>query len=360
VRRRLDALLIGVLVFSLAFDTAQACGHLRRGHRAPPCLVVPYAVPCAPPTWVVVPAGGWYGGCGPMPLACTDVPVVTMADDCGPLAVSAFGTEDVGCCGGEPVAVMETVPVEVDHGVEVATSGAPVEETPPTAAPSVVAESIVAPAAEPTAAIAPLAPAPQPELRAVEPASATEPAGDVVLPPAAPSAVAAEEPAAPVAPVAPAPEPAIVAPAPEAPEAAPAEDNIFEDVTGETAAAASFAPAAEPAVVAEPVESATEPAVEPAAAAPAAEPIEPAIEPEPAPEAAVTEPPRRWIDATGTYATVGALVAVRGETVEIRTGSGRSIVVPLARLSDYDRSYADAAAARLAARAPGSRDTAGL
>jgi hypothetical protein len=57
---------------------------------------------------------------------------------------------------------------------------------------------------------------------------------------------------------------------------------------------------------------------------------------------------------------VGALVAVRGETVEIRTGSGRSIVVPLARLSDYDRSYADAAAARLAARAPGSRDTAGL
>jgi hypothetical protein len=285
-----------------------------------------------------------------MPLACTDVPVVTMADDCGPLAVSAFGTEDVGCCGGEPVAVMETVPVEVDHGVEVATSGAPVEETPPTAAPSVVAESIVAPAAEPTAAIAPLAPAPQPELRAIEPASATEPAGDVELPPAAPSAVAAEEPAAPVAvapepPVAPAPEPAIVAPAPEAPEAAPAEDNIFEDVTGETAAAASFAPAAEPAVVAEPVESATEPAVEPAAAAPAAEPI---------------EPPRRWIDATGTYATVGALVAVRGETVEIRTGSGRSIVVPLARLSDYDRSYADAAAARLAARAPGSRDTAGL
>jgi hypothetical protein len=57
---------------------------------------------------------------------------------------------------------------------------------------------------------------------------------------------------------------------------------------------------------------------------------------------------------------VGALVAVRGAAVEIRTAGGRSIVVPLARLSDYDRSYADAAAQRLAARAPGTRDTAGL
>jgi hypothetical protein len=91
-----------------------------------------------------------------------------------------------------------------------------------------------------------------------------------------------------------------------------------------------------------------------------AEPAEPAVEPVAEPETAATEPPRRWIDASGAYATVGALVAVRGAAVEIRTAGGRSIVVPLARLSDYDRSYADAAAQRLAARAPGTRDTAGL
>jgi hypothetical protein len=341
VRRRLHALLVGVLALSLAFDTAQACGHRRRGCRPRPCLPVPCAVPCGAAAWVVVPARSW---CGPVAVACEPwstwqpcgdaaawaadcrLPqAVTLATDCGQPVISGIGGE-TECCGGLHSAVIESFPVAVEPGFEVAETV--VAETPAAAAPPVVAESIVAPAAEPTAAIAPLVPAPQPDLRAIEPASATEPAGLVELPPA-------EPPVAPQPPAAPAAEPG-----PPAPAAEPVEDNIFEDVPRDTDAEASAAPAAKPAAV--------------------AEPAEPAVEPVAEPETAATEPPRRWIDASGAYATVGALVAVRGAAVEIRTAGGRSIVVPLARLSDYDRSYADAAAQRLAARAPGTRDTAGL
>jgi hypothetical protein len=73
------------------------------------------------------------------------------------------------------------------------------------------------------------------------------------------------------------------------------------------------------------------------------------------------EPLRRWVDDTGSYATVGMLVDVRAEGVEIRKANGRTVIVPLDRLSEHDRAYAADAEARLAAdRAPSSRETVGL
>jgi hypothetical protein len=75
-----------------------------------------------------------------------------------------------------------------------------------------------------------------------------------------------------------------------------------------------------------------------------------------------TEPARRWIDATGRYAVVGTLLAVRDATAEIRTANGRTVGVPLDRLSPHDREYAEQAGARLLAgpAAPRPTDTAGM
>jgi hypothetical protein len=71
---------------------------------------------------------------------------------------------------------------------------------------------------------------------------------------------------------------------------------------------------------------------------------------------------RRWVDASGEHATVGALVDLRGDAVEIRKANGRTVIVPLGRLSAIDRTYAAEAGARLAARTPAPQptDTAGL
>jgi hypothetical protein len=102
-------------------------------------------------------------------------------------------------------------------------------------------------------------------------------------------------------------------------------------------------------------------------AEPAAEPTPPVLS-EPDPFAAQpvdpsvgAEPQRRWIDDTASYAVVGRLVDVRGAAVEILTGDGRRVTVPLARLSGFDRGYVADAAPRLAAaknRGPRPTDTA--
>jgi len=73
------------------------------------------------------------------------------------------------------------------------------------------------------------------------------------------------------------------------------------------------------------------------------------------------EPLRRWIDSTGGHATVGVLVGVTGDSVEIRKANGQFANVAVERLSDYDRDYVAAAAVRLAGRGhrgPGLHDTA--
>lgn len=409
VRRRLHGFLVGVLTCSLAFDTAQACGHRRRGCHVRPCLAVPAMVPCGvacpTPGWTVVPAGSWCPpvtttSCGPWttwagPVSdaawgadCAPAPFMVVESGCGGWVTDGQivgGELSAQCCVGHEVVMAETTSVETPV-VEVAPESVVVES--PTAAASaaqpILAESIVAPAAEPAAGLVPLAPAPQavPDLQAVEPASATEPAGEVELPPAELPAVVAEPSAVEATPepidaepprVAP-PDPAVQEPsAAPVPAAEPVEENLFEEVTRDPdAATPSALPAAEPtAAGAEPVEPAAvgepvPPAAEsePAAAEPALPAVEPGeLEQEPEPagaDAAALEPLRRWIDSSGRYATVGALVAVRGAAVEIRTAAGRAITVPLARLSEFDRGYADAAALRVAARVPSERDTAGL
>jgi hypothetical protein len=102
-------------------------------------------------------------------------------------------------------------------------------------------------------------------------------------------------------------------------------------------------PAAEPEVPADPASAGAEPSADTARTAP-------------------VEPRRRWIDAAGAHATVGSLVDVRGDRVEILKANGRTITVPIDRLSDFDRDYVSEAGLRLAARrgGPASRDTAGL
>ena len=71
---------------------------------------------------------------------------------------------------------------------------------------------------------------------------------------------------------------------------------------------------------------------------------------------------RRWIDATGSYAVVGRLIAADATTVEILRQDGRRVAVPLERLSDFDRGYAVGAGSRMAGRGRSAspRDTAGL
>jgi hypothetical protein len=366
VRRRLHSILVGVLTFSMSFDVATACGHLRRGCQVRPCrptACMPIVVtacadwsagcdPCSPPVVVLAPVqawGGWVDGCE---LVAAAVPL--------------------GCCGEAVEAGMVVVEAPADVAVEAAPR---VEvDVEPTVAPA--AEPVAAPAVaagEPTLHVPPAAVAAVPELVAVEPKSVVEPA-------------AAEQPVSePQAEAEPAPEPAIEQPPVAEPPPAPEPrkiPNIFEEVeaaaleSSPAPAAIEPSPAEEPAVaepaVAEPVvaePAVEEPAVaEPAAEAPAAPPKPDAAEPsgaEPSADTARTapvEPRRRWIDAAGAHATVGSLVDVRGDRVEILKANGRTITVPIDRLSDFDRDYVSEAGLRLAARrgGPASRDTAGL
>jgi hypothetical protein len=100
------------------------------------------------------------------------------------------------------------------------------------------------------------------------------------------------------------------------------------------------------------VENVPEPAAEPAppdAVEPAADPL------------SRSERNRRWIDASGRYAVVGALVSVLDGRAEIRRPDGRSISVPLDRLSPFDRAYAEEAGRWIAGAAVARpTETAGL
>lgn len=195
--------------------------------------------------------------------------------------------------------------------------------------------------------------------------------------------------------------------APPAAAEEPSEPNLFEEVeatpvppataagtepapfeapaTPTDEAAATPDPAADDAGTADAAEPLPDESVDDAAAVPAAEADAPAAadapppaaaepaateateEPAPATESATdpfssTEPARRWIDATGRYAVVGTLLKVQEATAEIRTADGRTVSVPLDRLSPHDRSYAEQAADRQLAgpATPRPTDTAGM
>ncbi|MGB8852370.1 MAG: SHD1 domain-containing protein [Pirellulales bacterium] len=413
MRRWFHCLLIGVLTCSLSVDTARACWYLRRGHGPCGCWQ-----PACPPvaTWpacheVVIRDSACCGGAAYGTVVIVDG---WRGDVCWE------GTSHVVV--GEVVADIAE-PIVVAESTVTPSEPAPSREpTPAVAEPS--AEPTPAPQ-EGIAAVAPAVPELKPAVDAapaVERVAALEPAPTESVAEAKPSEPAAEpapatpppatEPevavAAPIvpAPVAAAPEPAPVVTAVE-PPAPRGEPNIFEEVEAAADAAildpAGTEPAPEPAVApsasaaapssdalfAEPAAK-PEPAVEPLAAPVASESsaaadesaadpaAEPAADDAPAPAAdepagkpaadepdpfsdASREPVRRWVDDTGSYATVGTLVDVRADGVEIRKANGRTVIVPLDRLSEHDRGYAAAAEARLAAeRTPPTRDTAGL
>lgn len=418
MRRRLNCLLIGLLTCSLSVDTAKACWYLRRSHA---CATRGHRQPACPPvaTWpgchdVVIHDAACCGGAVSHPLVVVDgwrdevccggasdvvvdstiVPgghgvvgeVVADAAESSPVAESVVAPS-------EPTVAAEPKPARAEPIVAPQNGVAAVAPAVPELKPAVDS----APAVEPVVALEPAPVEPATEPKPEEPAVAPD-----VPPPAEPAA-----PEAPAEPAAPEPRP-VVAVEPPAP---PAEPNIFEEVEsaadaatlapeGTEPAAEPSAPSSEPSAdnlfgepaaapepapqpVADPLAepSAAEPAPEPAAdvsSAPAEPATAPAADDAPAPAAsepaaekpaeekdplsdAGREPLRRWVDDTGSHATVGMLVDVRSEGVEIRKANGRTVIVPLERLSDHDRAYAAAAEARLAAdRAPPSRETAGL
>lgn len=177
---------------------------------------------------------------------------------------------------------------------------------------------------------------PQAEPTPVEPADEPEPTSD-----AEPDAK-------------PKPEPTVEPPADETPAAKPAADDPAE--------ASQATPAKVPAATETDADAAGEKAGETEKAKPAAKdepaPAEPAFDP-----FSSAEPLRRWIDDTGRHAVVGRFVATGADGVELLTPDGRTLVVPVERLSPVDRSYASEAAARQVAAkrslpAPGT--TAGL
>ena len=228
-------------------------------------------------------------------------------------------------------------------------------------------------------------------------ADAEKPLVDASTEPADEPAAAPEDgnPTEPVEPAEPAP--AEPAPAEPALPVEPEEPNLFEDAEDTAAVSKPFdeAPSeledgSSPAAAAEPVE--TEDAVEidvepgeadageapvvdeeaPAADLPADEPLTeepPAAEP-PAPEAdpfdgagESGEPLRRWIDRSGGYAVVAALVDVRADGTCVLDSAGQTLTVPLESLSDHDRNYAQRAQQRLAAQRaaePEASDTASM
>lgn len=244
------------------------------------------------------------------------------------------------------------------------------ESAAPAVTPAVALDATGAQPAEPTV------PAAKPAVPAEEPAPNDVSAEDIIKaakqgdgspmparPDAEPSNAEPAEPAEATEPV---------EPAPETPSA-PKRENLFEEFEEEAdqpdeetnlfddepvVASESDVPA--------PDESTDQPA-EPAEPADQQEPA--AAEPDPFDDARhddrqpTVEPLRRWVDASGEHATVGALVDLRGDAVEILKANGRTVVVPLGNLSVTDRAYAAAAGARLAAgkaAAPDPADTAGL
>lgn len=393
MRRCVHSLIVGVLTFSLAIDAARACGHLRR---CPGCLPCP-----APVLSPAVPAYGWSdvpiaAGSLVMPDACGCVPA------CGTVLVIADGCEEIAC--GTPLDVCGTQLVVEARSV---------------APPPVPATGSVVAAPEPSPAVT-LVPIPEP-VEPVAPASAIEPtpapeSGDRPTMPTVEAAprtddAPVEEPAgeedsvavpatkepAPEAPPAPAAEPERPAEPQPAPPSRPRRRNIFQeaDERVEERKAAEAGPTdvvppadlqavdaaageddmtpdaggSDPDAPLQPAEPADEPITEPAAGepAPAVEPEgepaagdQPSADPFGEPEAAAVEPMRRWIDASASFAVVGRLVAVHGDTVEILKVDGRRASVPLARLSDFDRDYVADAAPRLVETGPRPGATAGM
>lgn len=282
----------------------------------------------------------------------------------------------------EPAAPAEPAPRE--------TAPAPAEpdmpeETATTPVPAVTEPEESAPVEPVVAAPEAIQPEEEPEEEMEEEAAVTEPAVE-------------PEPSVPAVPA----EPETVQPVVEpVAEEMDEEENLFEEVDESPAAAAPAEPADPDDLFGEPAEkpavpapapapgqsledilgggdppaadAVVEPQAEPAVtdAAPGDEDV-PAVDPPPAddvnpfPDDArhkPGEPARRWIDDTGRYATVGVLVAVHADAVELRKQDGRTVTVPFRRLSDHDRGYALEAGARIAARGmptPRPSDTAGL
>ena len=390
MRRWFHCLLIGVLTCSLSVDTAKACWYLRHGHG--PCG---YRQPACPPV--------------PVWPACHEV-VIRDSACCGGAACGSVvivdGWRDDVCCGDASHVVVGELVASAAEPVTVAESVVTPSEPTATREPTpAAAEPSAEPALAPQDGVAAVAPA-VPELKpaadaepAVETVAALEPAPAESIAEAKPSEPAAEPATAPEVPAiepeaveatpvepavepTPEPAPAVTAVEPPAPQREP---NIFEEVEAAADAAILDPAATEPAAglapeaAVAPSESAAAPSADSLFAEPAAEPVaDPAADDAPAPAAeepasepasgetdpfsdARREPLRRWVDDTGSYATVGTLVDVRADGVEIRKANGRTVVVPLDRLSEHDRGYAAAAEARLAAeRTPPTRDTAGL
>ena len=377
--------------------------------------VATWADPCRGPTVVCV-ASPYVEviGCGaaiecvgegptmvvPQPTIVEHAPAVVAPQAAAPEAVEtitrpaptpALPVEEVQ----NPVAVAPVTPAEPVlpelQPVEPASATEPVAPAVP-AAPAAPETPAVEPRPEPEAPLIPAAERMDERPEAAAPADRTELSLPETAPlepaaaPVEPAVPPAAEPTAPEAPAEPAPPVAV----PVVPEE-PAEENLFETVDAPAPASAEpetpteespFAsePAAEPAADAtqeeEKAAAADATAGEPATEGPAPEAgtAEEAATEEPAAESDATpasedpppfsnlEPARRWIDSTGRYATVGTLVRVSEREAEIQKADGRTVRVPLERLSQHDRDYAAAAQPRLLAgpKAPRPADTAGL
>jgi hypothetical protein len=365
-------------------------------------------------TATIVPVGGWVEeiACG-QPLPCCesefDGAVVEAYAIAEPAADGTFIAESP-TVSGEVLAARPAVP-ELAPAAEPVGRPEPLQPVPGeqpsigSAAPSRPAVPDDQPV-EPAAANTPAEPGGEgpavadpstPATREMRPdQTATDPEPELSLP-ATPEPKSPEPPAE-VGQLPATPEPT-PQPGPATEPPAPAEPNLFEEADASPAPpagkpeAAADEPARDPLPAAEPEPPATDP--EPPATdpePPATDPEPTATDPEPTPEpeppntapvenvpepAAEPAPPdavepaadplsrsernRRWIDASGRYAVVGALVSVLDGRAEIRRPDGRSISVPLDRLSPFDRAYAEEAGRWIAGAAVARpTETAGL
>lgn len=366
MRRCLHAFLVGVLTLSMSMNAARACWYLRHGCHARHHVVCP-PVFQAIPVGVAGPAVACCGECGGDAggewQVVADVTVGELLEGVAP-----------SCdCGGGFVALESETAVEIHDGVT-SVVGPAVEylaaSEHPVADGHEVAESIAVP--QPTLA-EPVAEKPAPVSSVVPD---LKPAEDVR------QAVALGEPEKQAEVVLPAEPPVDKAAAsPTSQQQAPpvvVEPNIFEEVdqaahepaasdgTGGEANASEETSNVGP-VSGEPVSEDAPPAdppADPPGETPAKSPAPAeasAVDPLAAVRGFAREPARRWIDRSGDYALVGTLRAVRGDGTCVLEAAGRTIEVPLEALSDFDRTYATAAAERLSAGSePDSGDTAGL
>jgi hypothetical protein len=354
VRRSLPALLSGLLIVSPLAGPAQACWRQRR---AEPCGPVILVAACPPVHWDAC--------CEPTGELMVAEAVVIEEVACPPVSA---------CCGEAAAVEHEHEPVATGSVVELESVA-----TPPVLAPAGEEASVLrASNEEPTAAdeaVSAVEPTAEPATQPLEP--------DDGVPTGEPSPVAPE----PTMPELDLPEPTIAEPtipepidpepAPAPPQPAPPEDdNFFEELDAEEDAAAAdeaalldqtaepTAAAAEP-LMPDPFSAGEEPAVQPLdepAAEPADQPVpdpfaepldEDSAEPDPepvAPEDDVVrvEPSRRWIDATGTVSLVARLIEVAPDGRCLVDSGGRRLLIPIAKLSPYDRDYVEAARGRLA------------